>query len=87
MSKFIVVDGWNMFSYDGLDTDTETLKTIAVKSIGGRNAIIKLDTTSFKFILSREIELKNDEENSLEPLDFDRISHAMYVADYWFEDD
>lgn len=75
--KNLIIDGWNLFSYDGIPNDTEDKKTVAVKQLGNNCAEIMLDvkTMSFEFV-------KNG--NNFSSIRCDRFSTCLKMADEWF---
>jgi hypothetical protein len=70
-----IIDGWNIFTYDGIPNDTEDKKTIAVKYLGDNTAEIMLDVKSMRFQFIKNGELW---------FDATRFSSAISVADKWF---
>lgn len=76
--KNLIIDGWNLFSYDGIPNDTEDKKTVAVKQLGNNCAEIMLDvkTMGFEFV-------KNG--NNFSPMRYDRFSTCLKIADEWFK--
>ena len=76
--KNLIIDGWNLFSYEGIPNDTEDKKTIAVKQLGDNCAEIMLDvkTMSFEFV-------KNG--NNFLPTRCDGFSTCLKMADEWFK--
>lgn len=78
MSKGLIIDGWNLFSYEGIPNDTEDKKTVAVKQLGDNCAEIMLDvkTMSFEFI-------KNG--NNFSQMRCNRFSTCLKLADEWFK--
>lgn len=71
----LIIDGWNLFSYNGVPNDTEDKKTIAVKCLGDDTAEILLDLKSMRFQF-----IKNGEFY----FDAPRFSSVISVADKWF---
>ena len=76
--KNLIIDGWNLFSYEGIPNDTEDKKTVAVKQLGNNCAEIMLDvkTMSFEFV-------KNG--NNFSPIRCNRFSTCLKMADEWFK--
>jgi hypothetical protein len=72
---YTIIDGWNIFTYDGIPNDTEDKKTIAVKHLGDNTAEIMLDVKTMRFQFIKNGELW---------LDTTRFSSAISVADKWF---
>lgn len=77
MTKSLIIDGWNLFSYDGIPNDTEYKKTVAVKQLGNNCAEIILDVKSMKFEF-----VKN---NILFAVNINRFSSCLKMADEWFK--
>ena len=52
--KNLIIDGWNLFSYEGILNDTEDKKTLAFKQLGDYCAEVFLDlkTMSFELVKS-----------------------------------
>lgn len=75
--KGIVIDGWNLFTYDGIPNDSNDKKTIAVKLMGDYSAEIMLDvkTMMFEFV-------KNGNTFAV---NIQRFSSAIKIADEWFK--
>jgi len=77
MIKSVIIDGWNLFSYDGVPNDSEEKKTVAVKMLGEYSAEIFLNTKTMMFEF-----WKNGEDITFAS---DRVSKCMRLADDWFE--
>lgn len=76
MTKSLIIDGWNLFSYDGIPNDTEDKKTVAIKQLGENCAEIFLDIKTMRFHFYKNSELW---------FDATRFSTALKVADEWFK--
>jgi hypothetical protein len=75
--KGIVIDGWNLFTYDGIPNDSNDKKTIAVKLIGDYSAEIMLDLNTMKFEF-----VKNGVTSVM---NINRFSTCLKMADEWFK--
>ena len=77
MAKGLILDGWNLFSYEGIPNDTEDKKTVAVKQLGDNCAEIMLDvkTMTFEFVKNGNFSLMR----------YDRFSTCLKLADEWFK--
>lgn len=75
--KGIVIDGWNLFTYDGIPNDSNDKKTIAVKLIGDYSAEIMLDLNTMKFEF-----VKNGVPSVM---NINRFSTCLKMADEWFK--
>lgn len=71
----LIIDGWNLFSYNGVPNDTKDKKTVAVKYLGDDTAEILLDLKSMRFQFIKNGELY---------FDTPRFSSVISVADKWF---
>lgn len=74
--KCVIIDGWNLFSYDGIPTDTEDKKTIAVKQLDERSVEIISDikTMTFEIVINDETFARNTK----------RFSDCLRMADEYF---
>ena len=81
--KNLIIDGWNLFSYEGIPNDMEYKKTIAVKQLGNLCAevLIDLETMNFELVKS-EFNDCNDNHCAIK---FDRFSTCLKLADEWFK--
>ena len=81
--KNLIIDGWNLFSYEGIPNDMEYKKTIAVKQLGNLCAevLIDLKTMSFELVKSEF----NDYNDNHCVIKFDRFSTCLELADEWFK--
>lgn len=73
----MIVDGWNIFGYEGIPNDASFKKTVAVKQLGEDCAEIILDvkTMTFEFV-------KNGNTFAV---NIQRFSSAIKIADEWFK--
>lgn len=83
MTKSLLIDGWNLFSYEGIPNDAKEKKTLAVKQIGNYCAEVLLDlkTMSFEFVKSGF----NGYNNNYYAIKCDRFSTCLKMADEWFK--
>ena len=81
--KNLIIDGWNLFGYEGIPNDMEYKKTIAVKQLGNLCAEVFLDlkTMSFELVKS-EFNAYNDNRCAIK---YDRFSTCLKLADEWFK--
>lgn len=81
--KNLIIDGWNLFSYEGIPNDMEYKKTIAVKQLGNLCAevLIDLKTMNFELVKSK---FNNYDDNRC-VIKFDRFSTCLKLADEWFK--
>ena len=81
--KNLIIDGWNLFSYEGIPNDMEYKKTIAVKRLANLCAevLIDLKTMSFELVKSEF----NDYNDNRCVIKFDRFSTCLKLADEWFK--
>ena len=81
--KNLIIDGWNLFSYEGIPNDMECKKTIAVKQLGNlcTEVLIDLKTMSFELVKS-EFNAYNDNRCAIK---CDRFSTCLKLADEWFK--
>lgn len=85
MTKGLILDGWNLFSYEGIPNDTEYMKTIAVKQLGNWCAEVLIDLKTMKFyFVKNEFEL-NGYTNNYHGIECDRFSTCLKIADEWFK--
>lgn len=77
MIKGLILDGWNLFSYEGIPNDTFFKKTIAIKQLGKNCAEIMLDTKTMTFEF-----VKNGNTFAV---NIQRFSSAIKIADEWFK--
>jgi hypothetical protein len=75
--KGLIIDGWNLFSYDGIPNDSKDKKTVAVKQLGNECAEIMLDVNvmKFEFVKNGMPSVSN----------IARFSTCLKLADSWFE--
>ena len=73
----LIIDGWNLLGYNGIQNDSDYKKTIAVKQLGENCAEIMWDVKSMTFEL-----VKN--ENTF-AVNIQRFSSAIKIADEWFK--
>ncbi len=73
----LIIDGWNLFGYNGIQNDSNYKKTVAVKQLGEDCAEIMLDvkTMTFEFV-------KNGNTFAV---NIQRFSSAIKIADEWFK--
>jgi len=76
MTNAIIIDGWNMFGYNGVPNDTEKKKTVAIKIMGENTAEIFLNLETYMFELIR---------NNTMYTYFPRFSYCLKIADDWFK--
>lgn len=83
MNKGLIIDGWNLFSYEGIPNDMEYKKTIAVKQLGNLCAevLIDLKTMNFELVKSKF----NDYDDNRYVIKCDRFSTCLKLADEWFK--
>ena len=81
--KNLIIDGWNLFSYEGIPNDMEYKKTIAVKQLGNLCAevLIDLKTMNFELVKSKF----NDYDDNCCVIKCDRFSTCLKLADEWFK--
>ncbi len=81
--KNLIIDGWNLFSYEGIPNDMEYKKTIAVKQLGNLCAevLIDLKTMNFELVKSKF----NDYDDNRYVIKCDRFSTCLKLADEWFK--
>ena len=81
--KNLIIDGWNLFSYEGIPNDMEYKKTIAVKQLGNLCAEVFLDlkTMSFELVKSEF----NDYNDNHCAIKCDRFSTCLTLADESFK--
>lgn len=75
--KNVIIDGWNLFSYDGIPNDSVDRKTIAVKSLGNKTFIIMLNVKQMIF----EVWEDDDDVKFVN----ERFSNCLKFADTHFE--
>ena len=77
--KNLIIDGWNLFGYEGIPNDMEYKKTIAVKQLGNLCAEVFLDlkTMSFELVKS-EFNASNDNRCAIR---YDRFSTCLKLTD------
>lgn len=75
--KGLVIDGWNLFSYDGIPNDIKDKKTVAVKQLGNDcvEIMLNLNTMKFEFVKNGVPSVMN----------ISRFSTCLKLADTWFE--
>ena len=76
--KNLIIDGWILFSYEGIPNDAEDKKTIAFKQLGNNFAEIMLNIKTMSFEL-----IKNGNDSS--QIKCDRFSTCLKMADEWFK--
>lgn len=74
--NYTIIDGWNLFSYEGIPNDEEKRKTVAVKSIGESTAEILLNFETMKFEYVKDGKLTFSSP---------RFSSCMKMADTYFD--
>ena len=81
--KNLIIDGWNLFSYEGIPNDMEYKKTIAVKQLGNLCAEVLIDLKTMNFeLLKSEFNAYNDNRCVIK---FDRFSTCLKLTDEWFK--
>ena len=81
--KNLIIDGWNLFSYEGIPNDTEYMKTIAVKQLGDYCAEVLIDLKTMNFeLVKSEFNAYNDNRYVIK---CDRFSTCLKLADEWFK--
>ena len=73
----MIIDGWNLFGYEGIPNDTSFKKTVAIKQLGEDCAEIMLDTKTMTFEF-----IKNGNTFAV---NIQRFSSAIKIADEWFK--
>ena len=73
--NFTILDGWNLFSYCGLESDGNEKRTVACKSLD--NCEVKIKSWFDKGIILFELTSDTNDETTI----FNRLSNAMYVGD------
>ena len=81
--KNLIIDSWNLFSYEGIPNNMEYKKTIAVKQLGNlcTEVFLDLKTMSFELVKS-EFNAYNDNRCAIK---CDRFSTCLKLADEWFK--
>ena len=59
MTKGLILDGWNLFSYEGITNDMEYKKILAVKQLGDYCAEVFLDLKTMSFELVNYLQSKD----------------------------
>ena len=85
MTKGLIIDGWNLFSYEGIPNDMEYKKTIAVKQLGNLCAEVLIDLKTMKFYLIKSGFEFNDYTDNYRGVEYDRFSTCLKLADEWFK--
>ena len=85
MIKGLIIDGWNLFSYEGIPNDTEYMKTIAVKQLGDLCAEVLIDLKTMKFYFIKSEFKFNNYTNKYRGIECDRFSTCLKLADEWFK--
>ena len=81
--KNLIIDGWNLFSYEGIPNDTEDKKTLAFKQLGDYCAEVFLDLKTMGFeLVKSEFNAYNDNRYVIK---CDRFSTCLKLADEWFK--
>ena len=81
--KNLIIDGWNLFSYEGIPNDMEYKKTIAVKQFGNLCAEVLIDLKTMNFeLVKSEFNAYNDNRYVIK---CDRFSSCLKLADEWFK--
>ncbi len=83
--KNLIIDGWNLFSYEGIPNDTEYMKTIAVKQLGNLCAEVLIDLKTMKFYFIKSGFEFNGYTNNYRSIECDRFSTCLKMADEWFK--
>jgi hypothetical protein len=83
--KNLIIDGWNLFSYEGIPNDTEYMKTIAVKQLGNLCAEVLIDLKTMKFYFVKSGFEFNGYTNNYRNIECDRFSTCLKMADEWFK--
>lgn len=73
----LIIDGWNLFGYNGIQNDNNYKKTVAVKQLGEDCAEIMWDVKSMTFEF-----VKNGNTFAV---NIQRFSSAIKIADEWFK--
>lgn len=81
--KNLIIDGWNLFSYEGILNDTEDKKTLAFKQLGDYCAEVFLDLKTMSFELVKS-EFNGNNDNRC-VIKCDRFSTCLKLADEWFK--
>ena len=82
--KNLIIDGWNLFSYEGIPNDTEDKKTVAVKQLGNLCAEVLIDLKTMTFELVKS-EFKFNSYDNRCVIKCDRFSTCLKLADEWFK--
>ena len=101
MSKGLIIDGWNLFSYEGIPNDTEDKKTLAFKQLGDYCVEVFLDLKTMSFELVNYLQSKGWNLPSLVyvksgfkfnayndnhcAIKCNRFSTCLKLADEWFK--
>ena len=83
--KNLIIDGWNLFSYEGIPNDMEYKKTIAVKQLGDYCAEVFLDLKTMSFELVKSGFKFNAYNDNRCAIKCDRFSTCLKLADEWFK--
>ena len=81
--KNLIIDGWNLLSYEVIPNGMGYNKTIAVKHLGNLCAevLIDLKTMNFELVKSEF----NDYNDNRCAIKCDRFSTCLKLADEWFK--
>lgn len=85
MTKGLIIDGWNLFSYEGIPNDMEDKKTVAVKQLDNLCAEVLIDLKTMKFYLIKSRFEFNDYIDNYRGVECDRFSTCLKLADEWFK--
>lgn len=85
MTKGLIIDGWNLFSYEGIPNDIEHMKTIAVKQLGDLCAEVLIDLKTMSFELVKSGFKFNGYDDNYCAIKCDRFSTCLKLADEWFK--
>ena len=77
MTNVIIIDGWNLFSYEGIPNDSKEKKTVGVKQLGENFAEIFLNVETGRFDLYK---------NGICSFTHQRFSMCIRMADAWFSE-
>ena len=83
--KNLIIDGWNLFSYEGILNDTEDKKTLAFKQLGDYCAEVFLDLKTMSFELVKSGFKFNAYNDNRCVIKCDRFSNCLKLADEWFK--
>ena len=83
--KNLIIDGWNLFSYEGITNDMEYKKILAVKQLGDYCAEVFLDLKTMSFELVKSGFKFNGYNDNYCAIKCDRFSTCLKLADEWFK--